>query len=80
MILNGAFKTNNDAKIRNREERGPTHDALKLEGQSSVFESVVKTEMPERKCCMHLRALAGRGAVLWGLLGMSVDCQQHSPA
>lgn len=47
MILNGAFKTNNDAKIRNREERGPTHDALKLEGQSNVFESVVKTEINE---------------------------------
>lgn len=39
MILNGIFKTNDDAKIRNSKERGPTHDILKLEGQSSMFES-----------------------------------------
>lgn len=59
MILNGAFKTDNGAKIRNREERGPIHDIFKLEGQHSVLESVVKTEMQEGKCCVHLPALAG---------------------
>lgn len=39
MILNRAFKTNDDTKIRNRRERSLTHDILKLNAQSRVFES-----------------------------------------
>lgn len=73
MTLNGAFKTNNDAKIRNSKERGPTHAILKLEGQSSLsqwWEQRCKKGNAVCTCLPWQREEQGFG---------SVDCQQVLP-
>lgn len=61
MILNGAFKTNSDAKIRNRRERGLTYDILNLEAWSSAFESVCGENRGARKEMLHAPACPQRG-------------------
>lgn len=61
MIFNGAFKTNDAAKIRNRRERGLTHAVLKLEAQSSVFESVCGENRGARKETLRAPACPQRG-------------------
>lgn len=61
MILNGASKTNDDAKIRNRRERGLTHVVLKLEAQSSAFESVCGENRDARKEMLRAPACPQRG-------------------